>query len=45
MKKRMYEKPTMQVVKLQKHAPLICTSGEISAGRYGYTAQDEEEWQ
>ena len=26
--KRLYERPTMQVVELKKHAPLICTSGE-----------------
>ena len=26
-KKRLYMKPAMQVYELQKHAPLICTSG------------------
>ena len=27
IEKRKYEKPAMRVLELQRHAPLICTSG------------------
>jgi hypothetical protein len=39
--KRLYERPTMQVVELKKHAPLICTSGE---GLDDYNRRPGQDW-
>ena len=42
MKKRMYEKPTMKVVKLQ-HQSIICTSpGQAGVQNYDWNNVDEE---
>ena len=42
MKKRMYEKPTMKVVKLQ-HQSIICTSpGQAGVQDYNWNNVDEE---
>ena len=30
IKRRNYQKPTMKVVELQRHAPLICTSADAT---------------
>lgn len=38
--KRKYERPTMRVVELQRHAPLICTSGDGLGERPDYTPDD-----
>ena len=32
IEKRKYEKPAMQVYELQRHAPIICTSGGGDGG-------------
>lgn len=36
MEKKKYVKPAMQVIKLQKHAPLICWSDGGQGGRPSY---------
>ena len=42
MKKRMYEKPTMKVVKLQQQS-IICTSpGQAGVQNYDWNNVDEE---
>ena len=43
MKKKLYEKPTMKVVKLQHHAHLLQVSG-VQSMRSGYGDAQEEEW-
>ena len=41
MKKRMYKKPTMQIVKLQQQS-IICTSpGQAGVQDYGWNNVDE----
>ena len=45
MKRKEYRRPQMRVIELQRHAPLICTSGTGSSGDPNYTPFDkEEEW-
>ncbi len=42
MKKKLYEKPTMKVVKLQ-HKQMLMTSG-VQSMRSGYGEAQEDEW-
>lgn len=42
MKKKLYEKPTMKVVKLQ-HTQMLMTSG-VQSMRSGYGEAQEDEW-
>lgn len=39
--RRKYKRPTMRVVELQRHAPLICTSGDGFRGRDPYDPTDD----
>ena len=46
MKKKLYQKPTMKVIKLQPQAQLLAGSAQLLAGSAGvndYTWHDEEE--
>ena len=43
MKKKLYQKPTMQVVKLQHQTHLLQASG-VQSMRSGYGEAQEEEW-
>ena len=43
MKKKDYQKPTMQVVKLQQQTHLMAGSG-VQSMRSGYGEAQEEEW-
>jgi hypothetical protein len=42
MKKKIYEKPTMQVVKLQQQQQLL--AGSVQSTRPGYGEAQEEDW-
>ena len=42
MKKKQYQKPTMQVVKLQHHAQLLQASGSGSLQDYDWNGYDEQ---
>ncbi|MBQ9363349.1 MAG: hypothetical protein IJT97_08040 [Bacteroidaceae bacterium] len=46
MKRKDYEKPTMQVVKLQHHGMLMTSvsNQDSRAGVQNYNMQDEQEW-
>jgi hypothetical protein len=44
MKKKDYQKPTMQVVKLQHQAHLMAGSG-VQSTRSGYGEAQEEDWE
>ncbi len=44
MKRKDYEKPTMQVVKLQHQTHLMAGSG-VQSMRSGYGEAQEEEWE
>ena len=44
MKRKDYEKPTMQVVELQHHTQLLQTSGTVTATRNGYGDANEQTW-
>ena len=43
MKRKDYQKPTMQVVKLQHRTMLL--AGSLEANRSGYGAATEDEWE
>ena len=45
MKRKDYQKPTMQVVKLQHRTMLLQASGGVGANRSGYGAATEDEWE
>lgn len=42
MKKKIYEKPTMNVVKLQQQTHLL--AGSVQSTRPGYGEAQEEDW-
>jgi len=44
MKRKDYQKPTMNIVKLQHQAHLLQASG-VEANRSGYGTAEEEEWE
>ena len=44
MKKKLYQKPTMQVVKLQHQTHLLQASG-VQSMRSGYGEAQEEDWE
>ena len=44
MKRKDYQKPTMQVVELRHHGMLM-TSGGVGAMRSGYGTAEEETWE
>ena len=44
MKTKVYQKPTMKVVKLQHHGMLM-TSGEVQAQRSSYGQAVEDDWE
>ena len=43
MKKKLYEKPTMNIVKLQHQTHLLAGSG-VEVNRSGYGTAQEEDW-
>lgn len=42
MKKKIYEKPTMNIVKLQQQTHLL--AGSVQSTRSGYGEAQEEDW-
>ena len=44
MRKKLYEKPTMKVVKLQQQTHLLAGSG-VQSMRSGYDETQEDEWE
>ena len=42
MKKKDYQKPTMQVVKLQHQAHLLQASGQAGVQNYNWNTEEEE---
>jgi hypothetical protein len=44
MKRKDYEKPTMDIVKLQHQTHLLQESKSVQAARNGYGEAQEEEW-
>ena len=45
MKKKDYQKPTMQVVQLKQQQQLLAGSNGVQSTRSGYGAATEEEWE
>ena len=43
MKKKGYQKPTMNIVKLQHHCHIL--AGSVEARRSGYGTAEEETWE
>jgi hypothetical protein len=44
MKRKDYQKPAMQVVKIAHSAGLLAGSGESDADMHDYKRKDEEDW-